>query len=1219
MDINLSKILEKKLENLQKKVLDLSGRNPLVSTNFSSRSTSLVRVINCSLGALAQNLSEQKPLALTPLPQLAWDLPDENGKAFLTALEKFRRQDEDYLSFFANRGPNSTEGAKPFSKIKNRERALKDKVRLALNMPVRLQKTTLSLEEHALAHDINPSYDLLDEEPKKSSASISDLIQTLLLPDELDKRLTTLATKCRTWEEETGVNALAAALGFLTYDDPKNPDRRIFSPLILIPLKLERKKTAKGPVFLITAQDDPFSNYVLTEKLKSDLGTLMLDYQPNQNLESYFKDLEHNLPKKLKGEVKRQAVVGLFPSSELAVYNDLNPEKPLYRDNSLVNQVLLGQTQAEDSPTSLAAPIYDLDNSEVEYQLSNYLLNADSSQLSCVYDVILGKTLAVEGPPGTGKSQTIVNIIAQALARGLKVIFVAEKTAALEVVKSRLEAAGLGHFLLPLQANRSERGQVIDSLRQRLNLSEPPAPPDLRNKIQERSRARESLNQYVKIVSENFGLIGLSLEELTGRALLTASSLKQAPAAFLNLNFPFLDNLDSLSFETMIKAGRTLEKAFKEAFEAKSYWRGLRNPILDSLAASNITQMAKELAQELDKAREIRQKLASFELQTATIDDFNKIYSFIQNLINLQNEFDIKILFNIIKNNYFAELNIFLENCDQCRFNSSKISEFLKNQEDPQTPVLLEQTASLAAESRLETLDLNPLASEIAALKLKLTSWQTLKLSLAPLTESEALLKTIALGSIGALKALTERLSPKAMAMRSFLLTLNQDSLINLGPLSRKGMELIERRKKLQDIFFKVEKPSVESASSNTEEEILALADTLAQSSWLGRLTLKFRNAKKQWLAMTKSGLFDRQEAAAELKTLVNWRNDWRDFENKVKQTQCFGASFIGFDTQFELFESLATFRDELEAFFPGTERADVRQTALSSPASLLAALPTPSKDAENLTFLTLGSSIENEEIRLSKLEENYDKLKKLIPQLFVDQRFRVETLKALLERLRTNLTLKEQLNSNIAARSVLEEKFKGFETQREDVESELGVSSIIEQAGPWGYLLMTLIDKQTLKQCLNTLSEFFEVADKIRSLTASLNDKTGLNFTPSFEGDLAGAAEFFSEASLDLNGLSCHSALSRAIKTAEDLGLEFASKAASQENVPLENLGDIIEASLYRAMMARLYEQKGATLSTYLGPLLDDLRLSFATLDKEIMLGRRDSLRRQLYRQANP
>src|SRR5207302_5198110 len=133
------------------------------------------------------------------------------------------------------------------------------------------------------------------------------------------------------------------------------------------------------------------------------------------------------------------------------------------------------------------------------------VMDADSSQFSTLVDVAEGKNLAVEGPPGTGKSQTIVNAIAAALAEGKKILFVAEKLAALNVVKARLEAAGLGEFLLPLQAEKSSREQVIESIRTRLDMRETRAPRDYDEKLKEFRRTRKQIADYIELIKSEFG------------------------------------------------------------------------------------------------------------------------------------------------------------------------------------------------------------------------------------------------------------------------------------------------------------------------------------------------------------------------------------------------------------------------------------------------------------------------------------------------------------------------------------------------------------------------------------------------------------------------------------------------------------------------------------------------------------------------------------------
>jgi hypothetical protein len=156
----------------------------------------------------------------------------------------------------------------------------------------------------------------------------------------------------------------------------------------------------------------------------------------------------------------------------MAMYKDLDTSDASFRENPIVQSLLAGSGAPGAAPF---ADEYEIDHPEIESRVPYLVMDADSSQFSTLIDVADGKNVAVEGPPGTGKSQTIVNAIAAALEGGKKVLFVAEKFAALNVVKSRLEAVGLGEFLLPLQAERSGREQVIQSIRDRLDIRTPAA------------------------------------------------------------------------------------------------------------------------------------------------------------------------------------------------------------------------------------------------------------------------------------------------------------------------------------------------------------------------------------------------------------------------------------------------------------------------------------------------------------------------------------------------------------------------------------------------------------------------------------------------------------------------------------------------------------------------------------------------------------------------
>src|SRR6202007_960616 len=120
---------------------------------------------------------------------------------------------------------------------------------------------------------------------------------------------------------------------------------------------------------------------------------------------------------------------------------------------------------------------YFVDDSQFETVAPFLIQDADASQHSALIDAMKGQNLVIHGPPGTGKSQTIANIIANALAAGKTVLFVGEKQGALDIVKPRLERAALGEFCLELHSEKASPKAVLASLDRRLQVGGAAGPP----------------------------------------------------------------------------------------------------------------------------------------------------------------------------------------------------------------------------------------------------------------------------------------------------------------------------------------------------------------------------------------------------------------------------------------------------------------------------------------------------------------------------------------------------------------------------------------------------------------------------------------------------------------------------------------------------------------------------------------------------------------------
>ena len=164
----------------------------------------------------------------------------------------------------------------------------------------------------------------------------------------------------------------------------------------------------------------------------------------------------------------------------------------------------------------------------------HHVVDADSSQVLALLDVNQGRNLVVQGPPGTGKSQTITNMIAEALGAGRTVLFVSEKMAALEVVKRRLDAIGLGDACLELHSNKTAKKAVLDELARTLDLGRPLL-GDIEADFDELARLRDRLNTYCDAVNTPVGDSGVSPYRAQGELIQLRKSGEGTPLPKLDL------------------------------------------------------------------------------------------------------------------------------------------------------------------------------------------------------------------------------------------------------------------------------------------------------------------------------------------------------------------------------------------------------------------------------------------------------------------------------------------------------------------------------------------------------------------------------------------------------------------------------------------------------------------------------------------------------------
>ncbi|MFL6546658.1 MAG: DUF4011 domain-containing protein, partial [Candidatus Udaeobacter sp.] len=381
--------------------------------------------------------------------------------------------------------------------------------------------------------DLSPSVDFAQYQNGELAQDQSDnFLQTNLPQDKLQHSLRRIAEQAQSSLEEQGVNTLFLALGTLHYKEADHSDDIFQAPLIFLPVQLNRVSAASP--FNVTATDeDPFVNPALVEHLRNAHGIALPELPDRQglsdefDLQSYYSATEALIRDKTGWRVTSDIFLSFFSFQKYVMFKDLEANQLGFAEHRLIKQIVrrTGSSLRELPPEVQSAELDEKFPAESTAQV----VDADSSQLRAIYAAGLGHDLVLVGPPGTGKSQTITNLIAQALSQNKSVLFVAEKRAALEVVYARLVVAGLGEFCLELHSNKANKRDVMRDIAQAWDVSlQDPASSN--QGIERLPVVRDELTTYTESVHSPFGALGIS----PYRAFSELELVRNAPRVELN-------------------------------------------------------------------------------------------------------------------------------------------------------------------------------------------------------------------------------------------------------------------------------------------------------------------------------------------------------------------------------------------------------------------------------------------------------------------------------------------------------------------------------------------------------------------------------------------------------------------------------------------------------------------------------------------------------------
>lgn len=325
-------------------------------------------------------------------------------------------------------------------------------------------------------------------------------IRTFLPEEELTKHLKNLYRAAKVSIEENGTNTLFLALGFLRWFESDVSERPRYAPIVLIPIDIVKSTRNKGYV-VRSRQEDAQINITLLEYLRQIFGLKIpgLDPLPTDehgiDLSLVFHTIRQAVMGKARWNIENVVFIGLFSFGQFVMWNDIRNRSKELEENKVVSSLIDGRMNWIPDEKKVT-----LDNLDVVIEPDKMAIpmSADSSQMVAIAAAAAGHSFVLHGPPGTGKSQTITNMIANALYQGKTVLFVAEKMAALNVVQSRLESVGLDPFCLELHSNKTSKSAVLGQLNKALEVGRIKEPEDYKDTAHRIHQLRKNLNDMVE-------------------------------------------------------------------------------------------------------------------------------------------------------------------------------------------------------------------------------------------------------------------------------------------------------------------------------------------------------------------------------------------------------------------------------------------------------------------------------------------------------------------------------------------------------------------------------------------------------------------------------------------------------------------------------------------------------------------------------------------------
>lgn len=412
-----------------------------------------------------------------------------------------------------------------------------------------------------------------EESVNSSTPKVTDLVIADKETPQLERALHLLERKTTQEFVDKGLWVLYLGLGMLHWVESAADDKPAAAPILLVPVTIARD-SFREPFRLRRTEDDPVVNPALAVKLDADFDLALptVDDFEDVGLEGVIRKVDELVRDRDGWSVERRAVLCTFTFQKEAMYRDLLDHEDELVADPTIQLLSLGS----EAPSAAGFDFEPTGEHQLDHKVPPEDLvsvkDADATQRACILAARDGHSFVMDGPPGSGKSQTITNIIAELLHAGKTVLFVSEKAAALDVVHNRLKEANLDEFALRLHSHNATRKAVAAELGRAL-MRRPVANDSFTQSTKaDLVKRREALSAYAQALNEVRQPLGRSLHQVLGR-IAQLQAIPQAPVPSGFGRFLSYDQFTSLG-DTAARLGRSWGPVERGG---DFLWRDLKN------------------------------------------------------------------------------------------------------------------------------------------------------------------------------------------------------------------------------------------------------------------------------------------------------------------------------------------------------------------------------------------------------------------------------------------------------------------------------------------------------------------------------------------------------------------------------------------------------------------------------------------------------------------